>query len=349
LGSKRHKSQLNSFVPFLASPFAGYNLSALSDDVVELEFIYDSIDPEDQICGIGMNYNANDNCTISFEAPRDMKPPILIYYELTNFYQNHRSYSKSRDDFQLAGQVGNQDSLQAVACDPLNKLDDIILNPCGMIANTFFNDKFNLVPGAVDDKGVNLTMLEEGIAWTSDLEYRFAMPDGFNMTECPPEQCDASCCELYGFSCTTPDISKKDGLCYAYDYPEDDSTQYLYETYPNLISPLEHVTNEHFVVWMRVATRPTFRKLYGYMDQMIPAGTKFSVDINLNYVVESFGGTKALLISTNNIAGGKNPYLGKTFYYMGFFCLGAGILFAIKHWFRPRRIADRKYLHFKED
>ena len=173
------------------------------------------------------------------------------------------------------------------------------------------------------------------------------MPNGYKQALC--DVCDASCCKENGFSCETPAISKKDGLCYAYHYPYENSTQYLYETYPNVISPLEHVTNEHFVVWMRVATLPTFRKLYGYIEQTIPAGTQFSFDINLNYVVASFKGTKALIISTNTITGGRNLALGKTFYFIGYFSLLCGVFFAIKHWFRPRKIADRKYLHYKEE
>ncbi len=294
-----------------------------------------------------MRYNANETCTLQFTAPQDMKPPVLIHYELTNFHQNHRSYAFSRDDFQLAGRSSGQDDISAQDCHPLNKLGDITLNPCGFIANTFFNDAFTLQPGAKDANGDELVMVEDGISWQSDLEYRFAMPDGYKQALC--EVCDASCCEDYGFSCTTPTISKKDGFCYAYHYPSENSTQYLYETYPNMISPLEHVTNEHFVVWMRVATRPQFRKLYGYIEQTIPEGTQFSIDINLNYVVESFGGTKALIISTNTIIGGKNIYVGQTFYYIGFFCLFCGVFFATKHWFRPRKIADRKYLHYKEE
>jgi hypothetical protein len=316
--------------------------------VVERKIVYDGKDLEDQLCGIGLNYNANTNCNISIVAPQDMHPPILIYYELENFHQNHRDYFANRDDKQLAGDWKNQSEVQAANCAPLNKLGDITLNPCGLIANTFFNDRFNLT-GGVDENDDVLVMVEEGIAWQTDLEHRFKLPEDFEKSECPEKECDPTCCENKGFSCKKPAISKKDGLCYAYDYPLDSETQYLHETYPDIISPLEHVTNEHFVVWMRVATRPTFRKLYGFIQQKIPKGTELTFQIHLNYVVESFGGTKALVISTNNIVGGKNPHLGKTFYYMGFFCLACGILFATKHWFRPRKVADRKYLHYKED
>lgn len=34
-----------------------------------------------------------------------MKPPIYVYYELDNYYQNHRRYVKSRSSLQLLGEV----------------------------------------------------------------------------------------------------------------------------------------------------------------------------------------------------------------------------------------------------
>lgn len=33
--------------------------------------------------------------------PQKIDPPIYIYYELTNYFQNHRRYVKSRNDEQL--------------------------------------------------------------------------------------------------------------------------------------------------------------------------------------------------------------------------------------------------------
>ena len=130
-----------------------------SNKVVELHKVYDSINKKDQICGIGLNYDANENCTISFTVPKDMDPPVLIYYELTNFHQNHRFYSSSRDDFQLVGVDEPQTNISASMCDPLNKLGNMTLNPCGLIANTFFNDVIELVDGSVDDVGEPLKMI----------------------------------------------------------------------------------------------------------------------------------------------------------------------------------------------
>jgi len=345
-------------VAIIAIPF-GYYLEKESEKIVELKAIYDagggsSGDTAAAVCpSIGMEYNANKNCTISFTVPKKMDPPVLIYYALTNFHQNYRAYTVSRDDYQLTGQVGSQSVLSATNCKPINKLGNTTINPCGLIANTFFNDKFNLL----DDGGQNgFIMKEEGIAWTSDLKYRFKMPNGYNQTLCPnqeQEPCDSSstCCSesFPNFSCTEPARSPKDGLCYAYNYPLQDTTQYLYQTYPTVISPLEHVTNEHFVVWMRLAARPNFRKLYGYIDQTIPAGTTLSFNVNMNYVVESFGGTKAIIVTTNSMWGTKEPYIGMTIYSIGYFCLACGVFFGLKHWLRPRKIADRKYLHYKEE
>lgn len=64
-----------------------------------------------------------------------------------------------------------------------------------------------------------------------------------------------------------------------------------YQSYPDLIpmnkSDDPHsasyngggVENEHFIVWMRAAALPHFRKLYGRIEQDIPANTDLKVQI----------------------------------------------------------------------
>lgn len=67
-----------------------------------------------------------------------MEPPIYFYYKLSNFYQNHRRYVKSRSDGQLKGDTGASIS----SCEPLERFDEKKLYPCGLIANSLFNDTF---------------------------------------------------------------------------------------------------------------------------------------------------------------------------------------------------------------
>jgi hypothetical protein len=296
--------------------------------------------------------NENLTCEITFTVPKYMPPPVLVYYRIENFYQNHRMYYNSRDSYQLLGRVTGQDSLSAQACEPINILNNITINPCGLTANTFFYDVIKLNPGSLSLLQDELVMLEEGIAWSSDLQYMFKQPDGFRFAKCQDQNACSTCCQDevdQEWSCKTPYFDPINGTCYAYFYPYDNTTQYLYETYPNVINPIQGVTNEHFIVWMRVATVPTFRKLYGYIDQPIGAGTTLTFTIENNWDVTSFRGSKALVLSTNNKFGGQNALLGPIFYYVGYFCLVAAVFFTIKHGWKPRRIADVRYLHYKQE
>jgi hypothetical protein len=328
-------------------PSSGFKINSLQQQAVELRITYDDYHAVNPICGINETYNANRTCDLRFVVPEDLKPPILVYYELTNFHQNHRTYQESFDPYQLYGQTYPRVAVSEKYCEPLNKLGDITLNPCGLIANTFFNDYFTLVKGK-SANGQPLTLIEDGIAWQSDIELMYNQPNGFKYEGCPAGQCDSSCCSGTNWSCTEPYVDKQ-GNCYRYFYPYDDQTQYLYETYPDIISPLEGVTNEHFIVWMKVATQPNFRKLYGWFDAPIAKGEELVFQVNANYVVTRFQGSKSLLIAKTNTLGGKNPYLGASFIGAGGFLLVMGVLFALKQLFRPRKLADPKFLHYKED
>jgi LEM3 (ligand-effect modulator 3) family / CDC50 family len=349
----------------------GFKIDSLQDSVVELRVKYDDyqVPTEETICGINNTYNAARKCIVNFTIPRDITDSqlLLVHYELTNFHQNHRDYFKSRDQFQLAGKPpSTQTKIMREQCSPLVQLGNTTINPCGLTANTFFNDIFTLVNNPTDIGGVPLELEETGIAWSSDLEYVFRQPYGFRSEECPPntdctstECCDATFIARDGtnqsWSCTTPYVDLKQDpsgdTCFRYFYPNEDTTQYLYETYPRIINPIEGVTNEHFVVWMRVASQPTFRKFYGYfwLDRPVKAGTVFQFEIEANYAVQRFKGTKSLILSTNNIFGGKNPYSGPVFYGVGIFCLIAATFFLLKQCLAPRKLADPDWLKHKDD
>ena len=68
-----------------------------------------------------------------------------MYYGLTNFYQNHRRYVRSRDDNQLHGDSISPNNLQD-DCAPyktrkVNTSAEYGIAPCGAIANSLFNGK----------------------------------------------------------------------------------------------------------------------------------------------------------------------------------------------------------------
>lgn len=49
---------------------------------------YDGAGSDGTECSI-TEYNENRECNISFAVEEDMSGPVYVYYELTNFYQNH--------------------------------------------------------------------------------------------------------------------------------------------------------------------------------------------------------------------------------------------------------------------
>ena len=112
---------------------------------------------------------------------------------------------------------------------------------------------------------INVTMSETGIAWATD-------KDKFKN---PPEY---------------PELCNNDALC-------------LYQMYPGVISKEEGVQSEHFMVWMRLSAMPRFRKLYGRIDEDIPAGSTVLIRVHSRYPVQTFGGSKALMISSTSWTG----------------------------------------------
>ncbi|KAL7433497.1 hypothetical protein ACHAXM_003765 [Skeletonema potamos] len=310
-------------------------------------------------CEIGNNpnsmYLSNTTCQIKLKVPddgRDMQPPVLVHYQVNNFYQNYRTYQVSYDMAQLLGSL-RQDMVSAELCAPLNTVKDkegvdIKINPCGLIANTLFNDVFTLEsvvgPDNVTIEGA--VMNETGIAWKSDLKWKYRQPEGFNYEACP--SFDECSCDGSEWSCIEP-YQSPNGTYYRYFYPEDNTTQYLYETYPMVVSPIEGVLNEHFVVWMRTAALPNFRKLYGYIDVVIPAGSVLTFNVQANWAVQQSQSAKALVVSDNYMFGGKNHWLGTMFIAVGGIAAVLGLFFLVIQLFFPRKLGDRTYLKYKEE
>lgn len=87
---------------------------------------------------------------------------------------------------------------------------------------------------------------------------------------------------------------------------------------------------EHFIVWMRIAGMPNFRKLYGRIEQNLYSGT-YTMLIKNTFDVSSFEGDKHFVLSTVNAFGGKNYFLAICYIVVGCLCLLFTIIFILAY------------------
>jgi len=88
------------------------------------------------------------------------------------------------------------------------------------------------------------------------------------------------------------------------------------------------VEDERFIVWMRPAALPDFRKPWGRIERDLNKGN-YTLTIQNNYPVKSFDGEKYFILSTVNVLGGKNYFLAILYFVVGGVSVIAGILFII--------------------
>mmetsp|Transcript_9637 Transcript_9637/g.21987 ORF Transcript_9637/g.21987 Transcript_9637/m.21987 type:complete len:282 (-) Transcript_9637:662-1507(-) len=140
-------------------------------------------------------------CQVTVKVDDDMPAPVYVYYELTSFYQNHRSYVKSYDKSQLLGDVEWTEYTDK-NCAQLSLAGDGVtkLHPCGLMANSLFNDKILVSSGQ--------SVSYDGIAWSTD-GAKYVQPEGFKFKEdttigaaCTGACSDAQCASVnYGKGC----------------------------------------------------------------------------------------------------------------------------------------------------
>lgn len=236
----------------------GFGLLLSSNQVKEKVYDYTHCTNENgKLCSqvIGENINTPCKCVINFTLTEPFDRDVYIYYGLTNFYQNHRRYVRSRDDKQLLGKLSSTPSGD---CEPYNFDEETkkVIVPCGAIANSMFNDSFTL--SFKDRKrGVNnyysLVKLENtGIAWATDKSSKFRNP---------------------------PDMS----LFSKYAHPPN-WRQPINKLDPN--NPNNNgLNNEALMVWMRTAALPSFRKLYARINHTVSEDYKTSLPKG-NYRIE---------------------------------------------------------------
>merc|ERR1712223_2047015 len=170
--------------------------------------------------------------------------PILIYYYIENFHQNHRGYEDDRDDKQLAGRA-----IEGADC--ANNTRNV--QPCGFAANTMFTDEIANIKDASGNSQVtggraamSNPKLKEDLSYSME-KYAYAAPKNSSGTQKPkkPKGWD--------------DTMHKRYLTNDFSFMED------------------------FKVWMRLAPLPKFRKLWYRMGDQMDKLDKGTIDIEVNW------------------------------------------------------------------
>ncbi|TKY62883.1 ALA-interacting subunit 3 [Spatholobus suberectus] len=151
----------------------GFASLSASESVVEVPFRYDDecIPPDYRTDAVAYikDDKSNKTCTRKLNVKNKMKAPVYVYYQLDNFYQNHRRYVKSRGDKQLRSKAAEND---VSSCSPEdytpNDLGHQPIVPCGLIAWSLFNDTYRLSSNNKD-----LMINKKNIAWKSDQKAKF--------------------------------------------------------------------------------------------------------------------------------------------------------------------------------
>jgi len=100
--------------------------------------------------------------------------------------------------------------------------------------------------------------------------------------------------------------------------------------------------DEDFIVWMRNAGLPKFRKLNRIIQEDLYGN--YVVEIYNSYDVTLFQGSKSIIISQTSFLGGKNNFLGYAYMAVGGLCFLCGVIFSIAQCACGRKPGDLRYL-----
>lgn len=87
---------------------------------------------------------------------------------------------------------------------------------------------------------------------------------------------------------------------------------------------------------MRTSALPSFRKMYGRIEEDLEADNVIVVEVMNNYNTYSFGGKKKLVISTSSWLGGRNDFLGVAYIFVGSSAIILSLVFLLLHLKNPR-------------
>lgn len=133
-------------VPTLMKSFYVFAVASLIFIVLGVTLLIYSLQVQEKTFG----YSAKSGGTayISFTLDEKMNGPVYIYYQLRNYYQNHRSYISAKSLDQLngkdlsygkiksdcSGAAKNKDIFRTTSIDGTLLDPEAVAHPCGLVA-----------------------------------------------------------------------------------------------------------------------------------------------------------------------------------------------------------------------
>uniref|UniRef100_A0A8C0KAZ6 Cell cycle control protein n=1 Tax=Canis lupus dingo TaxID=286419 RepID=A0A8C0KAZ6_CANLU len=227
---------------------------------------------------------------LSAKSIKEIEGNVYMYYKLYGFYQNLYQYILSRSNSQLLG-TDLKVKLYLISYNTLKKKNSTIFN--------FLADTIILSYNLNSSIPIEVPMLKSKITWWTDKYVKFQNPSSINLSS--------------AFAGTTkpPYWSKP-----VYELDEEDPGN-------------NGFLNDDFIVWMRTAAFPTFKKLYRRLNRIqyfiegLPAG---NYSFNITYITR-FKGEKSVVLSTLTWSGGSSLFLGLAYTVTGAVtCIGYAVL-----------------------
>lgn len=256
-------------------------------------------------------------CHLQFNVPKDMGPPVYFFYRLENFHANHRRFAQSFSELQIEGKAATTKQMDAVSgqdCSPLKVNDEgKIYYPCGLIANSMFNDTYSTELAAVNGTSKDYPFTDWGTSWETD-KHRFKKTK-YRVDQIVPP----------------PNWYKR--------YPNG----YNESNVPDISSWWQ------FQNWMHTPALPTFNKLALRNDNDTLTKGTYEVSVGLHFPVLPYKGHKYIYVSERSVMGGKNSFMGISWMVGGGVSFVLGLSLLILSLIKPRRVGDINLLSWRRE
>ncbi|KAH7467066.1 hypothetical protein PRIC1_011102 [Phytophthora ramorum] len=304
------------------------------------------------------SFHADHTCFVHLTLPNDIKSPARVFYELDGYYQNHRRFVSSIIRTQFTDEwrpdsgwsmlecypmkTATSELCSVGVCEPRSAAKQRELFPCGIVANTMFNDIFWLHEGVLPSgEKLSLTdMTSKGIART------YAAHNNKNPTWDVPDDTYLPVWLNPNMSRLIPPLTGSTAPHITADYTN--STAWVHDALDPDFGVGIGLENEFWRVWVEGAATHPFRKPHGRIEHDLPAGTTLTFAVQSNFFVRSFSGTKALVLEEVGWFGSANYVLGGFFLGVGGIFLVAAIFFSGRKLHSPRALGDAAALAWKK-